>query len=205
MKKIIVCNWLSLDGFFSGRNGETDWFFWNDEIEHDQLCMQKDIALMLFGRTTYDIMANYWPTTAALNENKQITRFMNNTPKIVFSSSLKEINWRNSIVKKELKHDEMYHLKQNISGDILIFGSGSIASQLMNLDLVDELRFLITPIVLGSGQTMFQHVHGRVVWQQCKSKSFNNGVTLTVYGKQPTTQNECDQFFSKINISYYGN
>lgn len=205
MKKIIVCNWLSLDGFFSGHNGETDWFYWNDEIEHHQLTILQGVKLMLFGRTTYDIMANYWPTNAAAHENKQITKLMNNIHKIVFTSSLKAISWKNSIVKRELKQEDIHRLKQETHGDILILGSGSIASQLLNLDLVDELHLFINPIILGSGQTMFQHVHGRITWEQAKSESFGNGVTLNVYEKQPAISNEHHQLLSKINLSYYGN
>lgn len=184
MKKIIVCNWLSLDGFFAGRGGETDWFFWNDEIERFQLEQQNGVELMLFGRTTYDIMASYWPSTAAINENAHITDFMNNTKKIVFSNTLKSIRWKNSVLLKELKKDEIFKLKEAVAGDIMIYGSGSIASQLINLDLVDELRLLINPIILGDGKTMFQHVHGRIAWQHTISKSFRNGVTLCIYNKQ---------------------
>jgi len=183
MKRIIVCNWISLDGFFSGPNDETDWFYWNDEVEDYQLHAQKRFDTMLFGRRTYDIMANYWPTPLSTNEHPAITRFMNNTKKIVFSKSLKQPAWNNCTLLPEINKKGIENIKEASIGDILILGSGSIASQLINLDMVDELRLFLNPVILGKGNPMFQHVHGRVSLRHEISKTFSNGLTLDIYTK----------------------
>lgn len=183
MKKIIVCNWVSLDGFFSGIGGETDWFYWNDEVEAYQLAAQKTVDMLLFGRKTYDIMAGYWPTPFAINEHPAIIHFMNETKKIIFSKSLTRISWENCTLLPDISKEKVENLLATAEGDILIFGSGSIASQLMNLDLIDELRLFINPIVLGKGRSMFQHVHGRINWQHDSSKTFSNGMILHIFTK----------------------
>ncbi len=86
---------------------------------------------MLFGRTTYEVMASYWPTPASSTEDPMITNFMNNTNKIVFSKTLKKVEWKNSTLHKEITPEEINKLKHEAGKDIIIYGSGSIVSQLM--------------------------------------------------------------------------
>ncbi len=161
MKKIIAFEWLSLDGFLGGPNEETDWFVWNEEIEKFAKEFQTTIDTMLFGRTTYEVMAAYWPTEASVSEDKMITDFMNNTNKIVFSKTLEKVEWKNSTLSKEIIPEEIKKIKQSLPNgnkDIIIYGSGSIVSQLMKFGLLDELQIMINPVVLGKGKPLFQNV-----------------------------------------------
>ena len=112
MKKIIAFEWLSLDGFIGGPNGETDWFVWDQEIEKFAKEYQSKIDTMLFGRTTYEVMASYWPTPASSTEDPMITDFMNNTNKIVFSKTLEKVEWKNSTLSKEIIPGEIKKIKQ---------------------------------------------------------------------------------------------
>ena len=112
MKKIIAFEWLSLDGFIGGPNGETDWFVWDQEIEKFAKEYQSKIDTMLFGRITYEVMASYWPTPASSTEDPMITDFMNNTNKIVFSKTLEKVEWKNSTLSKEIIPGEIEKLKQ---------------------------------------------------------------------------------------------
>lgn len=178
MKKIIAAEWLSLDGFMAGPNGETDWFGWDEEIEQYAKESQSKSDTLLFGRTTYDLMVSYWPTPAASAENKIITDFMNNTPKIVFSKTLEKVEWKNSTLVNQIDPEEIKKIKQKEGKYIMIFGSGSIVSQLMKLELIDEYEIFVNPIVLGNGKPLFQNVEERSKLKLLNAKTFKSGVVL---------------------------
>jgi len=181
MKKIIAFEWLSLDGFIGGPNGETDWFVWDEEIEKCAKEFQTTIDTMLFGRTTYEIMAGYWPTLASSTENQMITDFMNDTNKIVFSKTLEKVEWKNSILVREIIPEEIKKIKHQTGRNIIIYGSGSIVSQLMKLDLIDEYQLMINPVVLGSGKPLFQNVKEKSKLKLLNTKTFTSGNVLLTF------------------------
>src|SRR5688500_11862872 len=156
MKKIIAFEWLSLDGFIGGPNEETDWFVWDEEVGLAAKKVQSKTDTLLFGRTTYDIMASYWPTPAAASEDPVITDFMNNTNKIVFSKTLEKVDWKNTRLVNEITPEAIKKIKQQARKNILIYGSGSIVSQLMKSGLIDEYQIMINPMVLGNWKPLFQ-------------------------------------------------
>lgn len=184
MRKIIAFEWLSLDGFMAGPNGETDWFVWDEEIEKYCKEVQNRFDTMLFGRATYETMANYWPTHASSNEDPGITDFMNNTHKIVFSKTLEKVDWNNSSLAKEIVPEEIDKMKQPSPGcdkDMVIYGSGGIVSQLMKLDLIDEYQIMVNPVVLGSGKSMFQNIEERFKLKLLNTKTFASGNVMFYY------------------------
>ena len=181
MRKIIAFEWLSLDGFISGPNGENDWFVWDEEIEKYAKEFQTTIDTMLFGRKTYEIMVAYWPTEASATENPMITNFMNNTDKIVFSKTLEKVEWNNSTLVKGINPEEIKKLKGQAGKDIIIYGSGSIVSQLMKLNLLDECRLMLNPIVLGSGMPLFQNIEEKANLELANTKTFKIGTVLLTY------------------------
>lgn len=181
MRKLIVFNWLSLDGFIAGPNGETDWFVWDEEIEEYAKKVQNSIDTMLFGRVTYNIMANYWPTKAASAENPGIIEFMNNTPKIVFSKSLKKANWNQTRLMKDIVPEEIIKMKQEPGKDMIIYGSSSIISQLTSLILIDEYSVMVNPIVLGTGKPLFQNMDHLLKLKLLSTKTFRCGNVLLNY------------------------
>jgi dihydrofolate reductase len=130
MRKIIVSNCVTLDGFFAGPNGEYDWFVWDEETAKYSRELLGSIDTILFGRVTYDLMAGYWPTASAPAEDPVIIDAMNNLKKVVFSRTLEKVKWRNSRLVKENIENEAAELKQQPGKDIVIFGSGSIVSTL---------------------------------------------------------------------------
>ncbi len=183
MKKIIAAEWLSLDGFMSGPNGEIDWFVWDGEIEKYAKEFQTTIDTMLFGRTTYELMAGFWPTPASSTEDQMITDFMNDTNKIVFSKTLEKVEWKNSRLVRELIPEEIKIIKQSgrDERDIVIYGSGSIVSQLMKLDLIDEYQIFINPVVLGKGKSLFQNVEEKSNLKLLNTKTFISGNVLLTF------------------------
>jgi len=178
MKKIIAFEWLSVDGFIGGPNGETDWFVWDQEIEKFAKEYQTTIDTMLFGRTTYEVMAAYWPTEVSVSEDKMITDFMNHTNKIVFSKTLEKVEWKNSTLHKEITPEEINKLKHEAGKDIIIYGSGSIVSQLMKFGLLDEFQIMINPVVLGKGKPLFQNIEEKSSLKLLNTRAFTGGSVL---------------------------
>src|SRR5437763_13943689 len=124
MRKIIVFENVTLDGFMAGPNGELDWAIRDDEVTQYSKEVNYATDMFVFGRVTYDMMASFWPTPAAESFNPVFANSLNNTPKIVFSRTLEEADWQNTRVVKELTKEEILKMKQGPGKNMLIFGSG---------------------------------------------------------------------------------
>jgi dihydrofolate reductase len=98
MRKLIMFNLITLDGFFEGQNREIDWHSVDDEFNDYSIEQLNLVDTILFGRVTYQMMASYWPTPAALRDDPIVAGLMNNTPKIVFSRIMQSADWQNSIL-----------------------------------------------------------------------------------------------------------
>ena len=180
MRKIIVSNYVSLDGFFAGPNGEIDWFVWDEETAKYSRGLAASIDTILFGRVTYELMAGYWPTIAT--EDPVITEYMNHSPKIVFSRTLEKADWKNTKLIKELNKEEILNLKKQPGKDMVIYGSGSIVSTLAKWGLIDDYRLFVNPVVLGSGKPLFKGLDGKLQLKLFSTKTFHCGVVLLHYG-----------------------
>jgi dihydrofolate reductase len=181
MRKIIVMNLVTVDGFFAGPKGEIDWHNVDDEFNDYAIEMLNRAGLLLFGRVTYELMAGYWPSPEAPKENpKAIADSMNNLPKIVFSRTMKKADWNNTRLVKEINPEEIIKMKQEPGKDIMLLGSGTIVQALTNLGLIDEFRLMVNPIILGSGKPMFKGVNKREL-KLVKTKIFNSGNVLLCY------------------------
>jgi len=181
MRKIIVSNYVTLDGFFAGPKGEIDWFVWDDETASYSRELMASIDTILFGRVTYELMAGYWPTTSQPAEDPVIINFMNNSPKIVFSRSLAKPDWNNTHVVREIGKDEILKMKQGPGRDMVIYGSGSIVSTLTRMGLIDEYLLFVNPVVLGSGKPMFIGLQNKVDLKLLGTRTFQCGVVLLRY------------------------
>lgn len=181
MRKIIVSNLISLDGFISGPNGEIDWFSWDKEVEDYGKVQLNSMDTILFGRVTYELMASYWPTATAATDDQMIIDAMNNLPKIVFSKTLDKVEWKNSRLVDENIAEEIMKLKAQPGKDIVIFGSGSIVSALSRAGLIDEYRIFVNPVVLGSGKPLFKDIQNRLTLKHISTKTFGNGLVLLCY------------------------
>jgi dihydrofolate reductase len=181
MRNIIVSNYVTLDGFFAGPNGEIDWFVWDEEIEqYSRDFLAGSIDTILFGRVTYELMAGYWPVTTA--EDPIITEKMNNLTKIVFSKTLEKADWRNTRLMREISKDDILKMKGQPGKDIVIYGSGSIVSALTQLGLIDDYWIYVNPIILGNGKQQFKDLKERINLRLINSKTFKSGVVLLHYG-----------------------
>ena len=128
------------------------------------------------------MFAAYWPKPNPDDKNPQVlTDFMNNSRKVIFLKSLKKAEWNNSVLMENIDATEINKMKQEASKDIVIFGSGSIVSQLTKLKLIDEYQFIVIPIFLGNGKTLFISDEAKLKLKFLESKSFDVGNMLLRY------------------------
>jgi dihydrofolate reductase len=183
MKKIVVSNLISLDGYYAGPQGEIDWFNVGKDFEAYAVELIGAVDTMLFGRVTYELMAGYWPTATAATDDPRIIDAMNNTPKIVFSNSLKNVGWNNTRVIRGELGAEISRLKQQSGRDIVVYGSGSLVSALTRLGLVDDFRIFVSPILLGKGKLLFEGIDARTNLRLVGTQTFESGLVVLRYQK----------------------
>jgi dihydrofolate reductase len=185
MRKVILSNAVTLDGFFEGPNKELDWHIVDEELIQYANDLLSNVDALLFGRVTYQLMADYWPATAtnpsASKSDLEIADKMNNLPKIVFSKTLKQAEWNNSRLVKENIAQEISKMKQQSGKDMVIFGSGSIVSTFTQLGLIDEYRIIVNPVVLGNGKPLFRGINDKHNLKLLKTKVLGSGVVILYY------------------------
>ena len=162
MRKIVMFNLVSLDGFFAGADGNIDWHVVDEEFNQAAIEMIRSYDTILFGRITYQLFENYWPKAALdpkiSKEDKIIANKINKMRKIVFSKTLDKVTWKNSELVKGNIENEVKKIKKSPGRDIVIYGSGTIVQQLATAGLIDEYRIMVNPVVLGSGKPLFKDV-----------------------------------------------
>jgi len=185
MRKLLVFNMVSLDGFFVDALGDMSWAHkhddeWNTFVSGNA----SGNGMLLFVRVTYDMMAGYWPSPMALQNSPVVAKGMNEMPKIVFSRTLDKASWNNTTLPKGDLATEVKKLKAAPGPDMVILGSGQIVSQLAQQNLIDEFQLAISPIVLGKGRTLFETVTKRLNLKLTNSRTFGNGTVFVCYQPQ---------------------
>lgn len=182
MRKLIVFNMVSVDGFFVDSEGDMRWAHKNDaEWNAFTSGNASGSGVLVFGRITYELMASYWPTPMALQNSPVVAKGMNEMPKIVFSRTLDKVSWSNTKLIKGDLAAEVRKLKQESGPDMVILGSGSIVSQLTQENLIDEYQLALSPIVLGKGRTLFEGVQEKLNLKRTNSRTFGNGTVFVCY------------------------
>jgi len=181
MRKVILFNMVSLDGFFEDSKAALDWHIVDAEFVAFAIRQLDSIGTILFGRITYQMMASYWPTEAAIQRDPVIARQMNQTPKIVFSTTLEAVPWENSTLVKQNPVAEVARLRQQPGKDMILFGSAKLAAVLARHGLIDEYRIVVNPIVLGSGHPLFPGVAARLPMKLLSTRVFGSGCVLLIY------------------------
>jgi len=184
MRRLIVFNHVSLDGYFVGADGDFSWArHGNDDAEYAAFVAEnaRGGGALLFGRVTYQLMASYWPTPMANQHDPVVAGAMNRMPKVVFSKTLDEATWSNTrLVKRDLV-GAIRQMKAESGPRMAIFGSGTIVAQLAPENLIDEYQVVVDPVVLGSGRTMFEGLRGKMSLQRTKARTFQNGKVFLCY------------------------
>jgi len=185
MRKVIMWDMVTVDGFFEGPDRNIDWFLFDDELERYILETQLEADTLLFGRVTYQMMASYWPSAEG-----RIAEFMNAVPKVVFSRTLETVDWNNTRLVNENILEEVSRLKQQPGNSIFLFGSADFASTLMQHDLIDEYRIGVNPVVLGAGTPLFKSRPDRLGLKLLETRPLKSGVIILHYEpatNQPST------------------
>ncbi|OGK40242.1 hypothetical protein A3A74_07085 [Candidatus Roizmanbacteria bacterium RIFCSPLOWO2_01_FULL_35_13] len=185
MRKIVVFNLVSLDGYYAGPKGELDWHNTDEEFSKFAIEQAKKFKTLIFGRITYEMMKSYWSTRDAIKNDPIVANALNTLPKIVFSRTLKKVeeepNWKNITLFNKIDPNKIKKLKQTPGDDITILGSGQIVQAFTNLGLVDEYRLLVNPVILGKGKSMFENVKNKLNLKFLETRSFKNGNVLLYY------------------------
>ncbi len=183
MRKVIAAINLTLDGYCDHTAVTAD----DETHEHyNELMSSADTGV--FGRITYQLMESFWPSVVKNpTGNKPVDEFavlMDDIPKIVYSRTLKRVDWKNTELKNELVKDEILELKQRAGRNILV-GSRSMIVAFMQLGLVDEFQFCVHPVIAGGGLALFESVKDRVDLRLVKTKTFQCGAVVLYY--EPAT------------------
>jgi dihydrofolate reductase len=178
MRKVVVTEFMTLDGVIG--NPMWSFEFWNDQIANFKAEEQENADAMLLGRVTYDGFAQAWP-----GRDEPGADWMNNTPKYVVSTTLKSADWNNSTIIREKVTEEVASLKQQDGANILVYGSSVLVATLIEAGLVDELRILLYPVVVGDGDKLFKD-NAQAKFKLASSESFSSGVTALIYHRADT-------------------
>jgi dihydrofolate reductase len=184
MPKLNVFNSISVDGYFTGLNGDMSWAHRaNDDAESAEFVKKNagSGGMLLFGRVTYEMMVSFWPTPRAMETMPEVAKGMNSAQKVVFSRTLDSVAWNNTRLVKNDMVAEVQKLKSASGPPMTILGSGSIVSQLAEADLIDEYQFMVNPVVLGSGRTMFEGVKSSPKLRLTQTRAFGNTNVLLSY------------------------
>jgi dihydrofolate reductase len=183
MGKVVVTEFVSLDGVMEDPGGAEDfkhggWTFEfdsGDEGNQFKLDETLEAEALLLGRVTYEGFAAAWPS---MEDPVGFADKMNGMPKYVVSSTLENPEWNNSTVLKGDLGEEIGKLKQEIGGVILVGGSAQLAQSLVELDLVDEFRLMVFPVVLGSGKRLFGESSDKLPLRLADSRTVGDGIVI---------------------------
>lgn len=193
-RSIVMFNQVSADGFFADPQGGVDWVVSDPEVHARAIKGMPDTDLLLFGRKTYQMFAAFWPHALKnLDEagphgsDKRdpafaaMARWLNETKKVVASRSLERADWKHSELCRDFDAAHVRQLKQSPGKNILIFGSGSLVSQLSEWGLIDEYRFVVCPLLLGQGRTLLGDLAKRVQLELLEAQPFPTGNVMLTY------------------------
>jgi len=181
MRKVILFNFITLDGFFEDENQSLEWHNVDDEFNKFAIEQLNTADLLLFGRITYQLMASYWPTPDSIADDPVVAQKMNSLPKIVFSKTLEKAEWENTRLVKENIREEIEKLKNQPGKDMFIFGSAELASTLREMGLIDEYRIMVNPVVIGSGKPLFLNINTNFNLKLLRTTVFKSGNVLLYY------------------------
>jgi dihydrofolate reductase len=184
MRKIVLMLSMSLDGYFEGPQRELDWHQVDDELHQHFNDLLGAMSLFIDGRVNYELMAQYWPhadeNPAAGAPEREFARIWREMPKRVYSRTLQRADWNATIVREVIAED-IQKLKDQPGGDMVV-GGANLAATFARLNLIDEYRLYIQPVVLGAGNPLFPPSDTRLQLELKDTRRFANGVVLLHYG-----------------------
>lgn len=176
MRKAVVSDMLSLDGYFEGP-GEgwqaLDWHRADDEWEAYSIELLSGAGALLFGRRTYEGFAEFWSA-----ERGELARLLNDIPKVVFSTTLRRADWNNSRLVRTDAAQEVARMKAEDGNSLVIMGSGALTASLTRARLIDEYLLGVHPVVLGGGRPLFPPGEPRLELDLAGTRTFGSGIVV---------------------------
>jgi len=184
MRKLFWQISTTLDGFMEGPDRElTDTAEISDpDFDRYASDMLQSIDDIVLGRVTYQVFEQYWPSASGPDAER-----LNNLPKLVFSRTLRELNWHNSRLATRGVAEEIARLKQQPGRDIALFGSANLACALAEEGLIDEYRLFVSPVVLGRGHRTFDDLRDRIGLKLLKAETWSSGIIALFYASRTTS------------------
>ena len=197
-RRIVMFNWLTANGCFAGADGNLDWVVPDEQQAKAAVDGIPLFDTVLFGRRTYEVFEKFWnqplddSSTAPdphhpgqqTREHREISIWLNAMNKLVFSKTLQNARWKNSRVLHELDRHEIETLKNQPGKNMILFGSGSIVSQLTQHGLIDEYQYVVCPIFLGNGRPLLSNVSKNLRLDLLEAKQYESGDVLLRYAPQ---------------------
>jgi dihydrofolate reductase len=187
MRKIVLTEWVTLDGYTAGPNNDMNFVgeSFNDEMGKYEDDIVGTADTLVLGRVTYESFAGSWPYVPdkpdADEGEKAYARKLNAMKKIVFSKTLEKAEWSGSTLVRDINPAEITKWKQEDGKDMLIYGSASIVQQLTSLGFIDEYQILVHPVIQGGGKALFEGVNDKHRLKLVSAKPFSSGVVLLTY------------------------
>lgn len=184
MARLKIFESVTANGFFSDAAGGVDWAYAHSGDPEFQRFVADNAsgdATLLFGRITYEMMASYWPTPEAEQQQPAVAKKMNAAQKIVLSRSMKKAAWANTSIISGDVREVIGALKQSARQDIVVLGSGDVCAQLLGAGLVDDLEVVVKPVVLGDGRTLFGGATRNVELELLSQRAFKDGNLVLRY------------------------
>ena len=182
MRKIILNLAITLDGFIEGPNGELDWLVRDNETDFGDILNEilSDKDLIFYGRISYDKWGNAGPWENASTKTKEAYKLMHSKQKYVFSKTKTGDNTNATFINSDLK-EKVLEIKQQPGKNIWLYGGAKLITTFLNLDLIDEFRFAVHPVIIGNGKPLFQNIEDRHKLKLIDVKGHKSGVVLMKY------------------------
>jgi dihydrofolate reductase len=192
----VMFNWMTPDGYFAGRDQNLDWVVPDEEQAKAAAKEIPNFDTVLFGRRTYEIFEGFWRPLVVddagtvpdphnpgrrSSEHGVVAIALNRMTKLVFSRTMNDVTWANSRVLHEFDPREIETMKSQPGRDMIVFGSGSIVSQLTQHGMIDEYQFVVCPILLGSGRSLLSGVSKSLRLDLLEVKQYQSGDILLRY------------------------
>jgi dihydrofolate reductase len=199
MRRIVVFDRVSADGYFSTPDGKLDWTVPEDALDQGVASSLDSGGTMLFGRRTYEMFESFWPHVAASDSDtapdphvaeraspqmRAMAQWINASEKIVFSKTRKAVTWNNSRLLADIDPREIESMKRQPGGNIMLFGSGSVVSQLTEHGLIDEYHFVVGPVLLGAGKSLISGVSKTVSLNLLEATKYPSGNVVLRYERR---------------------
>ena len=195
MRRIIAFDHVSADGYFADKDGNLNWVVPEDALNDHAIENMAHADTILFGRRTYEMFESYWPKAVADPKGvedphgagrrtpalQKVAEWINDANKIVFSSTRKEVTWRNSRIEARLSAGDIETLKRAPGRDMLVFGSGTLTAALAQHGLIDEYQFAVAPVLLGQGRNLISGVRRTSKMALAESRALPQGNLLLRY------------------------